>query len=304
MLMRRAVMNLREMEVIHAIIQAGSVTGAARLLNVSQPAVSTTLRHCEDKLKMKLFSRSSGKIYPTAEVLALYPDIAEIFVRIQTVNRIASELAGGRLGLLSVAAAFSIAHGPLSAALAEFRTMRPDVDITLQALPSAQVQERIGRKEVDVGFIFGKVTVPGVRLQHQRHAELCCVLHVDDPLTELEFITPADLASKSVISYAAHTHVAELITYAFHDSQVTLDRGIQINHPAMALTLVSAGAGVALIEPMIWSQMRYPDLRIRPFQPRLLVESSMITPVDVPVFKATEAFMEVAWRHIDAPHPP
>src|SRR5271168_4150847 len=49
-------MNLRHMEVFHAIMRTGSVTGAARALNVTQPAVSAVLKHCETQLKMKLFA--------------------------------------------------------------------------------------------------------------------------------------------------------------------------------------------------------------------------------------------------------
>ena len=43
-------MNLRHMEVFHAIMRTGSVTGAARALNVTQPAVSAVLKHCESQL--------------------------------------------------------------------------------------------------------------------------------------------------------------------------------------------------------------------------------------------------------------
>ena len=57
-------MNLRQMEVFHAIMRAGSVTCAARLLNVTQPAVSTVLRHCETQLRVKLFDRTGGRLHP------------------------------------------------------------------------------------------------------------------------------------------------------------------------------------------------------------------------------------------------
>ncbi len=51
-------MNLRQLEVFHAIMSTGSVTGAARKLNVTQPAVSTVLKHCEQQLQMRLFVRN------------------------------------------------------------------------------------------------------------------------------------------------------------------------------------------------------------------------------------------------------
>ncbi len=66
-------MNLRQMEVFHAIMRSGSVTGAARQLNVSQPAISATLRHCEAQLGMKLFERAGSGLQPTPEAHAIFP---------------------------------------------------------------------------------------------------------------------------------------------------------------------------------------------------------------------------------------
>ena len=117
-------MNLRQMEVFHAIMRAGSVTGAARLLNVTQPAVSTVLRHCESQLRVKLFDRIGGRLHPTPEAHAIYPDIANIFQRVETVTRVTQDLVGGRLGHITVAATFSAANGPLASAVAEFTRKR------------------------------------------------------------------------------------------------------------------------------------------------------------------------------------
>ena len=74
-------MNLRHLEVFHAIMQAGSVTGAAHLLNVTQPAVSNVLRHAEQQMKFRLFERVAGRLQPTPEARDLFPDVQEIFGR-------------------------------------------------------------------------------------------------------------------------------------------------------------------------------------------------------------------------------
>ena len=58
-------MNLRELEIFRAIMLGGSITEAANMLNVSQPAVSIALRHAEDKLGVALFLREKGRIHPT-----------------------------------------------------------------------------------------------------------------------------------------------------------------------------------------------------------------------------------------------
>ena len=65
-------MNIRQIEIFRAVMQAGSITGAAHLLHVSQPGVSRMLAHIELQLGLALFERTRGKLRPTPEAQALY----------------------------------------------------------------------------------------------------------------------------------------------------------------------------------------------------------------------------------------
>ena len=56
--------NLRHIEVFYAIMRAGSITEAARVLNVTQPAVSAALKQLESRLKMRLFDRAAAACRP------------------------------------------------------------------------------------------------------------------------------------------------------------------------------------------------------------------------------------------------
>ena len=48
-------MNLRQIEVFHAVMIKGSTVGAAEMLHVTQPAISTTLKRMQDELGLALF---------------------------------------------------------------------------------------------------------------------------------------------------------------------------------------------------------------------------------------------------------
>jgi len=58
------------MEVFNAVMRSGSMTGAARALNVTQRAVSAVLKHCESQSNMQPFTRGSGRLQPTPEAKA------------------------------------------------------------------------------------------------------------------------------------------------------------------------------------------------------------------------------------------
>ena len=59
-------MRLRHVELFQAVLQTGSLTAAAELLHISQPAASKILQHAEQQLGFALFSRVRGKLLPTA----------------------------------------------------------------------------------------------------------------------------------------------------------------------------------------------------------------------------------------------
>lgn len=64
-------MRLRHIEVFNAVMLTGSVSAAARLMNVTQPAVSRILAHAELQLGFALFHRLKGRLVPTTEAQTL-----------------------------------------------------------------------------------------------------------------------------------------------------------------------------------------------------------------------------------------
>ncbi|CAH1663039.1 LysR family transcriptional regulator [Chelatococcus asaccharovorans] len=285
-------MNLRQMEVFHAIMRAGSVTGAARLLNVTQPAVSAVLRHCEDQLRIKLFERTGGRLQPTPEAEAIFPDIANIFHRVETVSRVANDLAGGRLGNITVAATFAIANGPLAEAVAEFSRFKPSVRFSVHALPTHQVIDRVSRREADFGLGFGPIRDPAVEAELLASAEIACIMPIDHPLAQEEVITVEKLAGHPIITYAPHTPIGGPVETAFRDCDMELVRAVQVNYSMTAFVLAARGAGIALVEPLLLSAASMPSLVARRFEPRITVETMLIHPIGRGQTRTMQSFID------------
>ena len=75
-------MNLRHIEVFHAVYQSGSVSAASRALNVSQPSVSKVLKHAESRIGFRLFRLVKGRLVPTDEAHTLFREVDDIYGRI------------------------------------------------------------------------------------------------------------------------------------------------------------------------------------------------------------------------------
>jgi DNA-binding transcriptional LysR family regulator len=272
-------MNPRQLEVFYAIMRAGSVTGAARALNVTQPAISNMLKHTEQQLRFKLFERIGGRLHPTPEATELMPDVGEIFARIDTLNRVVQEVRDGRSGRLVVATSPTLVNAFLPRAVALFRERSPAVRITIQSLPTPLVIERVARREVDMGLAYAPVTDSGVEAEALVSTEIACVLPKQHRLARKRSVAAADLQAESVISLGPTTRIGALIEEECRASGVPPPVvGIEASSSLAACLMVSEGAGVGLVDRATSLSGKFGDLAFRPFRPRIAVTVHLVYP--------------------------
>jgi DNA-binding transcriptional LysR family regulator len=78
--------KLRHLEVFHAVMLAGTLSGAARLLHLSQPAATQSLQSAQRQWGHALFTRQKNRLVPTAEALALLPEISRLMGQLESVR--------------------------------------------------------------------------------------------------------------------------------------------------------------------------------------------------------------------------
>ena len=258
-------------------MQAGSVTGAARSLNVTQPAISNVLKHTEQQLKFKLFERIGGRLHPTPEATDLLPDVNEIFGRIGTLNRVVQEVRDGRSGRLVVATSPTLVNAFLPRAIALFRQRSPGVRIAIQSLPTPLVVERVARREVDMGIVYAPVADAGVEAEELVATEIACVVPKKHPLARKRSINAADLEGLTVISLGAATRLGALIEAECRKAGVPVpDVSIEASSSLAGCLMVSAGAGVGLVDRATSLSGKFGELAFRPFRPRISVLVQLI----------------------------
>ncbi|MGR5221099.1 LysR family transcriptional regulator [Vibrio parahaemolyticus] len=89
-------MNLRQLEVFYAIMQTGTVSGAAKNLHVSQPNVTRVLAHTEQQLGFALFERVKGRLVPTPEAKTLLPEAEKIYQQLGQFRTLTTKVKNGQ----------------------------------------------------------------------------------------------------------------------------------------------------------------------------------------------------------------
>jgi DNA-binding transcriptional LysR family regulator len=299
-------MNLRHIEIIHALMRASSMTEAAQNLNISQPAVSIMLKRAESQLGIKLFQRVSGRLRPTSEALVIFEEIEGIFARLDTLKRVAQNLRDAQSGSLSLAASPSLASGYIPRIVAAFQKDRPSVTIDIQSMPSVRVVDAVNRREVDLGFCYQTSPDVGASAEIVGVAEIGCVLPADSALAEKRTIEPADLAGERLISYRGRSPFGRQLQAAFDRAEVPLTLSTEIHNSAEAIFLVMAGAGIALVDPILMGPYTLPQVVVREFRPRVGVPLQLLFPSGRPSSRLVMQFAEHVrtCRERRGPRPP
>jgi DNA-binding transcriptional LysR family regulator len=280
--------NLRQLEVFHAIMQTGSVTGAARYLNVTQPAISNVLKHTEQQLRFRLFERIGGRLQPTPEATDLLPDLNEIFGRIGTLRRHVHDMRDGRTGRVVVATSPTLVNAFLPRAVALFRQASPEVRITIQSLPTPLVIERVARREVDIGIVYAPVDDGAVDCEDFMATEVACVLPKRHPLARRRSIRAQDLDGQPLISLGATMRIGMLIEEGCRAAGVPAPRIlVEASSSLAACLMVSEGAGIGLVDRATSLSGKFGDLAFRPLDPAIGVAVQIIYPRDRPRSRAT-----------------
>ncbi|MBL6945495.1 MAG: LysR family transcriptional regulator [Rhodospirillales bacterium] len=284
-------MKLREIEIFRAIMLGGTITEAARILNVSQPAVSTALRHAEDRLGMALFRREKGRVIPTSEALDLYSEVEGLFVKLNAIQKFAEDLRDTRSGLLSIASTPTLTYAFLADAITRFRRERPGVRVLLEVTHTQRTVEQAAAGQIDLGFIHAPSENPSLRAEKLTTAEIICVLPGDHPLAGRAVVGPKEISKYPLITNVRNS-ISPRIEEAFREFGVERDYAIACNHTMTVFMLVEAGAGIALVDPWLYGE-KFPTLLRKPFRPSIEISPRALFLRAQPLSRLAEEFLQV-----------
>jgi DNA-binding transcriptional LysR family regulator len=264
-------LTLRHIEVIRAVLQEGSVTGAARLLAVSQPALSRTLKNAESRMGVQMFERLAGRMSPTPEALSLQRDIERAYREIEAVERTSADLRNLRSGRLEIACNPSMASTLVATAVGELTAASPDVRVSIQTALNYEVVELVRKRGADLGFAWDVPRQPDVIATQIGQSALVCLMPKGHALASRSSISAKDLHGLPIISFNSTLPIGFATESAFAEMGATRRISIEIGQSFVAMALVRAGAGIAIIDQL--SLRNSPtDLVAKPFTPKRVVK--------------------------------
>jgi len=285
-------MDIRHLKVVETACKTGSVTETARLLHVSQPAISKTIRQFEEEIGLVLFETVQGRIVATEQARALLPVIADLMSGHERVKQRIEDLRTGRKGLIKIATAPSLTSTLVAEAMRRFRTERPFVELKVIATSTREVVERVARNEVDVGACQPSSGDAAVSTRLLSTGGVICVMPQEHHLSQKPSVSPIDLEREELITFPDAEPTGARVSEAFVTQGVRLRRAVEVNQSFSACSFVSQGLGIALVDSYIHAGVHFPTLVARPFKPEIPLHCHMLISSIRPISPLAQEFCE------------
>ncbi|WJS85393.1 LysR family transcriptional regulator [Paracoccus sp. TOH] len=269
-------MRARQLEVFVAVMRAGSITAAARMLNISQPALSQVLLHAEDELGFALFTREKGRLHPTPEALELLPDAERLFGGLEGLRRKTADLRQGRAGLVRIAASPPPAMSFLPGVLAAYRKAHPDILVRAHVAPVASLITMLRAGDAMLALALDDTMPPDIDVEPLGGTRFTCLLPPDHPFVDRDGLRLADLQDQALISYRAATRPHHELSQAARAQGLRFEPILEIDMSITAVGFVQAGLGIAVVDSLLpWAQ--FAGIRQCPLLDEVALPLSLLT---------------------------
>ncbi len=274
--------TIRQIEAFKAVMDAGSVNQAARIMRLSQPAVSRLLSDLEANVGYSLFERRKGKLAARREAQALYAEVERSFVGLERIAETAERIGQERKTTLRLAVPPAFSLGPMPAIIARLVKAHPGLFISVETRSRSRILEGLADGHYDIGLASLPIETPGVGMAPLLSSEVACLVPADHPLSRRKVITPRDLGGVSLILGTERTPMRLELARLLGEAGIGFEQRIEVTTLQMACALIAQGVGAAFFVRWFFADGPLQGVRLIPFRPRLCVDFSVLFPAGRP----------------------
>ncbi|SEG69458.1 DNA-binding transcriptional regulator, LysR family [Bosea lathyri] len=289
--------NLRHLEIFRTLTQTLSVTETARLLNITQPAVSKAIAQLQDSVGIQMFKRVRGRLQASEDTLRLLAETERLLNQVTLFSDEVTALHEARHGRLSVAAVPALAIGAIAGTVGSFMRSHPKVKVDLSAEMSSRIVTEVAQHRVELGFIHGDPQNLNIRAVPMGESEMVCQFRSDHRLAKKDLISPQDLAGEPLVLLSPASPPNHLIRESFAKVGVHPDVVAEVNASHLSGEITSH-TGVAFVDPMSVAANRSRTTICRRFHPSVVLRVYAISSALRPMSRIATEFQSLAQASI------
>jgi DNA-binding transcriptional LysR family regulator len=184
-------MNFRQLKAFNAVMQTGSITGAAKQMLVSQPSVTRLIRDLELNLGFTLFVRQGRGIIATVEARRFHLAVESTFLNIERLDDLAASIRKKAVGRISIGVIPTFSTSLLPKVLGQMRRQDESTHSIIYTHNTPAIVDAIRLQQFDLGIVSRSPPYVGVDILYQTMVNYVTLIPEDHVLANSD--GPIDL---------------------------------------------------------------------------------------------------------------
>ncbi|MBT9371687.1 LysR family transcriptional regulator [Rhizobium sp. CSW-27] len=286
-------LTLRQIEVIRAIMVAGTIAGAARLMNVAQPGVSRTVKHIEASLGIKLFVKKGGRYVPTTEARDVFVQIEEVHRKIDQLQFSIAQLERGRDVELSLGSVPSIANVMVPRAVARLFRHYPQIKLNFEILKIEEAIDYLLLGKGEVVVMSYRLDHPSLVFEPLAHGRLVCIASSAHPVAALKSISAREIIRHPLIGIDPKDPYGAIMADIFARQGLNYEIAIRARFGTTVCRLVEHNLGIAVLDAFTVADIADDRLAIIPIEEETTFQTYVAYRADAALSSYAERFVRL-----------
>jgi LysR family hca operon transcriptional activator len=241
-------MELRHLRYFVAVVEAGSLTVAARKLHTSQPSLSRQIRDLEEEIGAQLLTRRARGIELTPAGRAFFDHARSVLSQVEAAGEAARRVAHPAKPCFVMG--FLTGHEStwMPEAMQILRDELPNIDVMISSQYSPQLANALLKGNVDAAFLRRERGLPDLAYRVLIKEPLVAVLPKDHRLAALKAISPRDLVGETFVGVSHTAPVLRgVIDNYLKRSGIKIMPAHEVDHVVMGVSLIASTGGVGVL---------------------------------------------------------
>jgi DNA-binding transcriptional LysR family regulator len=256
-------MNIESLKMFCAVVDVGSISKAARIRFVSQPAVTRQIHQLEELYRTLLFERVDGKLILSEAGKVLYPYAKEIIEYMNRSKEAIQELTGNQDTILHVGASLTIGEYLLPGLLGSFSKRYPDIKFSLTIGNTPTIISKLDNNDIDIALVEGAVKSETLIIEKFSEDELILVAPFSHRWKDRKKIEMKELPEEKMIWREPDSGTRLIVEGALKENGILdkIESAMELGSMQSIKSAVEAELGISLLPKLtVVKELKYGTL--------------------------------------------
>jgi DNA-binding transcriptional LysR family regulator len=284
-------LSVQQLRALVAVIETGTVTGAATVLGRTQSQASRLISSLEEELGFTLFERQRRKLVPTRRGARFYEEARHALAGLDNINRVADDIRQDKEAELRILAPNYTAHSIVPRALSLYCERFPSRRYSVEILVRNTIGSWIAFHPFDVGIASLPFDVHSIKSRRLAAVDTVVVMPKGHPLADKKrTIRARDLAEFPFVAMKRNTPLRRRVDEILEREGVRLNVVGETSTALSVCQFAAQGLGCGIVDAVVPLAFHPSLIECRLWEPGLKTFFGLIYPATTPISQAAEDF--------------